>query len=401
MNPNIKIINFRKILDSRGEFSFECEITGESFLGRCSAPSGASVGKFEAVAYPKGVDASIKFASSKVVPKLLGVDVREQKKIDDILREEDGTDNFSNLGGNAAIAISIACAKASADFQGKQLFEVLGDGRWFSLPLSKIIGGGKHAVNSCDIQEFLVSPSNASKLYPALEANAAVHKKIKEKLKKMGRTLGRDDESGWVVRLKTEDALEMLSEVCQQVSSESGLKVDVGVDMAASSLFDGKRYIYEVDQRKLDEGGQIDFVLELIKKFKLFYVEDALQEENFEGFAELTGKARNCLICGDDLFVTNKNRLEMGVKMHSCNSLIIKPNQIGTLTQLAETVAYAKKNGYECIASHRSGETCDSAIAHIAVAHGCKMLKTNVVGGERNAKFNEMIRIGERVKKWI
>jgi len=401
MKPEVKKINFRKILDSRGDFSFECEIAGESFLGRASAPSGASVGKFEAVSYPGSVDASIKFANSNVIQKLIGVDVREQKKIDAILREADGTNNFSKLGGNAAIAISLACAKASANLQGKQLFEILGEGRWFPLPLSKIIGGGKHAVNACDIQEFLVFPSSAKNLYPALQANVSVHKKIKEKLRKRGVTLGRDDESGWVVKLKTEEALEMLSEACQQASSETGLKVDIGLDMASSSLFENGKYVYEVDGKELDKGRQIEFVLELIKKFKLGFVEDPLHEDDFEGFAELTGKAGKCLICGDDLFVTNKSRLETGVKMRACNSLIIKPNQIGTITQVAETVNYAKKNGYACIASHRSGETCDSSISHVAVAFDCKMLKTNVVGGERNAKFNEIARIGEKIGRWL
>lgn len=256
-------------------------------------------------------------------------------------------------------------------------------------------------MNSCDIQEFLVFPSNAKDLYPALQANVSVHRKIKEKLKKRGVTLGRDDESGWVARMKTEEALEMLSEACQQASSETGLKVVIGVDMASSSLFDGGKYTYEVDGRKLERGEQIELVLELIKKFKLGYVEDPLHEEDFEGFAELTSKAGNCLICGDDLFVTNRSRLETGVKTRACNSLIIKPNQIGTLTQVAETVNYAKEHEYVCIASHRSGETCDSFISHVAVAFDCRMLKTNVVGGERNAKFNELIRIGERIGKWL
>lgn len=395
----IKEIKLRKILDSRGNFSVECEVVGDSFFGRCSAPSGASVGKYEAVAYPKGVDDSIEFAKANLLPKLIGVDVTQQRKIDSIIREADGTDNFSKLGGNTAIAISTACAKASANFQGKQLFEILGDGRNFPLPLSKIIGGGKHAVNSCDIQEFLVVPVNAKKLYPALQANVAVHKKVKEKLKERGASLGRDDESGWVAKLKTEEALEILSEACESVSSEFGVEVAVGLDLAASSFFEDGKYVYEVDKRKLDRGEQIEFVLELIRKYKLVFVEDALHEEDFEGFAELTSKAK-CIICGDDLFVTNRKRLERGVRMKACNALIIKPNQIGTLTQVEETVRYAKQNNYTCIASHRSGETCDSAISHVAVAHGCRMLKTNVIGGERNAKFNELIRIGERIG-WV
>jgi len=401
MDPKIKNIVLRKILDSRGNFSFECEVAGDSFFGRCSAPSGASVGKFEAVAYPKSVDASIEFAKSRVVPKLAGMDVREQKRIDSLLRETDETDNFSNLGGNAAIAISLACAKASARLQGKQLYETLGKGRWFPLPLSKIIGGGKHAVNSCDIQEFLVFPSNAKKIYPALKANVSVHKKVKERLKQTGVTLGRDDESGWVVKLKTEEALEILSQVCEEAGSETGLKIDIGLDMASSSLFEDEKYIYEVDGRRLDKGEQLDFALDLIGRFKIAFLEDPLQEEDFDGFAELTKKAKDCLICGDDLFVTNKSRLDEGVKKKACNSLIIKPNQIGTLTQLEDTVRYAKENNYACIASHRSGETCDSSISHIAVAFDCKMLKTNVVGGERNTKFNEIIRIGERIGSWI
>jgi len=217
----------------------------------------------------------------------------------------------------------------------------------------------------------------------------------------MGVTLGRDDESGWVVKLKTDNALEIISEACEQASQETGVKVEMGLDMAASSLFEDGKYVYEVDGRKLDGGEQLDFVLELIKKFKLYYVEDGLQEEDFEGFAELTSKAGNCLICGDDIFVTNKKRLEEGVRKHACNSLILKPNQIGTLTKLDETAKYAKENGYTCVASHRSGETCDHAISHLAIAYDCKMLKTNVVGGERNAKFNEIIRIGERIGKWI
>lgn len=400
MNPKIKEIKLRKVLDSRGNFSVECDVIGESFFGRCSAPSGASVGKFEAVAYPKGVDASIEFAKKKAIPKLVGIDVRDQGRVDSTLREVDGTENFSNLGGNTAIAISIACARASANLQGKPLFELLGKGRAFPLPLSKIIGGGKHAVNSCDIQEFLAVPTDAKKLYPALQVNIAIHKKVKEKLKGKGLTVGRDDESGWVAKLKTEDALDMLSDACESAGSEWGVKAGIGMDLAASSFFENGRYVYETDGRKLDEGEQIDFVLELIRKYRVVYVEDPLHEEDFEGFAEITAKAKGCIICGDDIFVTNKSRLEKGVNMKACNALIIKPNQIGTLTQTEETVSYAKRNGYTCIASHRSGETCDSSISHLAVAYGCRMLKTNVVGGERNEKFNEMIRIGERLG-WV
>ena len=402
MDSKIKKIKLRKILDSRGNPTVECEIYSVSTFSTCSAPSGASVGKFEAVAYPNGVDKAIEYANSNLLPKLIGADFCEQRNIDHLLREIDGTENFSKIGGNVAMVISIACAKLAAYSKEIQLFEYLGNGRNFPLPLSKIIGGGKHALNSCDIQEFLSVPTNAKKIYPALEANLAIHKKVAEVIvRKTTQAVGRDDESGWVARLKTEEALEILSSVCEAVSDEKGIKVMTGLDVAANSLFDGKGYMYKLDGKKFSKGEQIDFILELIKKFNLAYVEDPLYEEDLGGFAELTKKAKNCLICGDDIFVTNKKKLELGVKSKACNSIVIKPNQIGTLSDLADTVKYAKENNYTPIASHRSGETCDDYLAHIAVAYECKMLKTNVVGGERNTKFNEIIRIGERIGKWV
>lgn len=401
MGSKVRKIILRKILDSRGNPTVECEIYSDSTFSRCSAPSGASVGKFEAVAYPKGIDAAMEFANSHLLPKLLGADVYGQKNIDRIIKDVDGTENLSKIGGNVAMTVSVACAKLAANLKGVQLFEYLGKGRSFPLPLSKIIGGGKHALNSCDIQEFLCVPLSTKKIHQALEANLAVHKKAAEMItKKINQAVGRDDESGWVARLTTEEALEILSSACEAISDEKGVKIRAGLDVAANSLFDGENYIYKLDGKKFSKGEQIDFILELIRKFNLTYVEDALHEDDFDGFAELTKRAKNCLICGDDLFVTNKKRLELGVKMKACNSIIIKPNQIGTLSDLIDTVGYAKENDYSLIASHRSGETCDDYLAHIAVAYDCRMLKTNVVGGERNTKFNEIIRIGEKIGKW-
>ena len=398
----IEKIIFRKVFDSRGNPAVECDVLVEGGAwGRCSAPSGASVGRWEAVAYPKNVDEAIAFAKKNLVQRLMGIDAEDQEQVDAVLREVDGTRNFARLGGNVAVAVSIACAKAAARANGEELYAHLGEGRSFPLPLSKIIGGGKHAHNASDIQEFLAVPVSARTLYDAIDANVRVHKlTAKLIVAKTNQALGRDDESGWVAKLKTTHALDILSKACEKVSRETGVVVKPALDIAASSLFDGKKYVYRLDKKKLSKEQQIEFVEKLIDDYDLAYVEDPLHEEDFDGFAELTRRAGDCIVCGDDIFVTNANRLERGAHHGSGNAVIIKPNQIGTLTDLRKTIETAEEHEYEKIASHRSGETCDTAIAHIAVAFGCRMLKTNVVGGERNEKFNELIRIGEKLR-WL
>lgn len=387
----------RKIYDSRGSAAIECDVHAGSAFARASAPAGASTGKNEALAYPKGFDEALRVAKNRVVPHLVGADAADQAGIDALLHEIDATENFSIIGGNPAIAISLACAKAAANAAGRQLYGYIAalagsKSLALPLPLSKIIGGGKHALNACDIQEFLAIPQRAKTMQDAIETNAAVHKSAAQRIKqRTGAALGRDDESGWVAKLGTEEALDVLAAACEEHGAKPAL------DIAASSLYDGKtkRYVYAQDKKALDEGEQLDFVHYLIKKYKLAYVEDAFNEDAFAAFAELTKKAGSCLVCGDDLFVTNKKLLQKGIAQNACNSIIIKPNQIGTLSDTIEAAKLALASGYVPVASHRSGETCDTSIAHIAVALRCPLLKTNVVGGERVEKFNELVRIEE------
>jgi enolase len=400
----ISIVNVRarKVFDSRGSETIEVEIITERGIGRSSAPSGASKGKWEVKSYPQGgVDESIKIIREKVAPRIVGISLEDTSKIDNILHEIDGTSDFSNLGGNAAYAISLASAKAGAASIGIPLFKYIEEREAYNLPypLGNVIGGGLHAKGEkTDIQEFLVLPTHAETLVDAAAANIKVHREVGRLIERKGIILsGKGDEGAWVAPLKTEDALEILSEACETVSNETGVTLRIGIDVASSSIWNEKEkvYIYQKDARKLDEGEQIDFILDLIRKFKLAYVEDPFHEESFEAFAELTYKAKRTIICGDDLFTTNIERLKRGVETKSGNAIIIKPNQIGTLTDALKTVELAKRSNYIPIVSHRSGDTCDAEISHLAVAVDAPIIKLGVLGGERTSKVNELIRVGE------
>ena len=269
-------------------------------------------------------------------------------------------------------------------------------------PLGNVIGGGKHATGrATDIQEFLTLPLGADSFSAAVEANAMVHRKLKKILGELDATFtgGKGDEGAWAPNISNDEALEAISSACREVSEELGFECRVGVDVAASSLWDSERnvYVYERDGVERDPGEQIEYILNLIEKYNLVYVEDPLHEDDFEGFKELTSKSRGCLICGDDLFVTNVNRLQRGILIHAGNAIIIKMNQIGTLTDTWKTTQLAQENGYVPVVSHRSGETEASHIAHLAVALNAPIIKTGVVGGERIAKLNELIRIEEEL----
>jgi enolase len=414
MSAIIKSIVARKILDSRGNPTIEVDVAARdeskkiSGFGRAAAPSGASKGRHEVVAFPAGgVDASVRAMEKLVAPKLVGVVVDEQEKIDSLLHKVDGTLNFSKIGGNAAVAVSIAVAKAAASSRGVSLFRYLGGGRATKLPypLGNVLGGGAHAGKMApDIQEFIAIPVGAKKFVDAASANTQVHRKVRELIEIKDKTFtgGKGDEGAWAPNLDNLAALEVVFEACEEVTDEVGFKVRPALDIAASSLYDEKKqmYVYEREGKSRDAGEQIDFVVGLIDKFKLFYVEDPLHEEDFDGFAELTRRVgKKCLICGDDLFVTNVERIQKGIKAGAANAVLIKPNQIGTLGDTLEAIELAKRHRYVPVISHRSGETPDETIAHLAVARGCPVIKTGVVGGERIAKLNELIRIEEELGK--
>lgn len=396
----IEDVQARKVMDSRGNFTVEVEIYTKAGFGRCSAPSGASRGRYEVVAFPEGgVEKSILEIEETLAPELIGMYAEEQEVIDKIIKEVDGTNNFSNIGGNAAVAVSLANAKAAASSHNLSLFQYIGGAFSTELPypLGNIIGGGAHAEGATDIQEFLVIPIGAKNILEAVAANSAVHKYAKEILIKRGYIpLGKGDEGAWAPNIRDIEALEVLSEACEKVYDENGVKVKLGIDVAASELWNARegKYIYKNEGVKRDREEQMEYISQLAKEFEIYYIEDPLEQNDFEGFAELTKRIK-ALICGDDLYVTNVERLEMGLEKGSTNAILIKPNQCGTLTDTFKAVSLAKSKEIVPVFSHRSGETTDETISHLAVGFRCPIIKTGVVGGERIAKLNELIRIEE------
>ena len=403
MSTVIEDVTARRIFNSRGEETLEVDVTTTAGFGRASAPSGASRGKAEVVPYPEGgVDQATRKVEELIAPELIGVNAEEQEQIDILLHKIDGTKDFRNIGGNTAYSVSLATADAASSSYGIPLFQQLAGYLTSELPypLGNVLGGGRHAHGKTpDIQEFLVLPLKAKSFTEAAKANVMVHRRVGSLLKKSDRSFtgGRGDEGAWAPSMENEDALQIMMKACEKISDEFGVKCGVGVDMAASTLWrpKQKQYVYARDGVKRTAGEQVDFVLRLIKDYSLIYVEDPFREEDFESFAELTKRVKKCLIIGDDLFVTNKQRLAHGVKVGAANAVIIKTNQVGTLTDAWETTKMARKAQYVPVMSHRSGETTDVHIAHLAVAFQCPLIKTGVIPGDRAAKINELIRVEE------
>jgi len=402
----IKSLSARKIFNIRGEETIEIDVATKNGCGRASAPAGASRGKGEAIPYPKGeVDEAVRKVKQVIAPKMIGADSQKQEQIDALLHKIDGTSDFRHIGGNTAYAISLATAEAAAISQGIPLLQHLAGKLANELPhpLGNVLGGGKHArARAPDIQEFLALPIKVNSFFEAVKSNILVHRLVGSSLEKKDPTFtgGRTDEGAWAPNLRNEDALEIVTAACEQISDETGVKCGVGMDMAASSFWNHEEdYIYKRDNVKKDSGEQLDFVIRLINNYKLVYVEDPFHEEDFNNFALLTRKVENCLICGDDLFVTNKKRLQKGIEMGAANATIIKGNQVGTLTDAWEATQLAQRAGYLPIMSHRSGETTEAHIAHLSVAFRCPIIKAGVVEGARTAILNELIRIEEMLKE--
>ena len=404
MNSIIEDVQVRKILDSRGNPTIEVDVLTWNSSGRAAAPSGASTGSREVVSFPDGgVDTVVSEMEDFIASELIGMDAEDIETIDEVLKEIDGTDNLSAIGGNTTVAISMAVAKAAASSYNMPLYKYIGGNLVNELPfpLGNMMNGGAHAgVNAPDIQEFLVVPIGATNVSDAIFANASVHRKLKEliQIKDSNFTGGKGDEGGWVPNITNADALEIQAQACEEVGDEVGIEIRPSLDMAASELWDAnkQKYVYAQDGIERDTGDQIDFVKDIIETYNMFYVEDPFDESDFDGFAQLTAKVgKKCLICGDDLFVTNKELLAKGIEMNAANAIIIKPNQIGSLSETYATVKLAKENGIVPVVSHRSGETTDETIAHLAVGFGAPMIKTGAIGGERIAKLNELIRIEE------
>jgi enolase len=408
----IEDVWIRKIFTGRGDVAVEVELTvedpssGEVLVARAAAPAGASRGMHEVAYFPEGgVDAALAAFEKLVAPEVVGLDVTEPYVVDGKLEEIDGTPRFERIGGAVAVATSFAAAEAGAAALGIPLFAFIGGAyaRKLPLPLGNVIGGGKHSRGlGPDIQEFLVIPLNPPDIFTAVYANVEVHKRALKQILKVDSSFtgGKNDEGAWTPRISSRTALKILKEVVAEVGGELGVEIGLGVDIAASSLWNGERYVYKNEGVERGPREQLEFVTKLIEEFDLVYVEDPFHEEDFQSFAELTDKYRDRLIVGDDLFVTNPTRIREGGKLKAATGVIVKPDQIGTLLRAHQAVITAREYGMTPVVSHRSGDTEYKTLAHIAVGFGADVIKTGIMGGERTAKLNELIRLGDYLGKW-
>ena len=401
--PLISSLKGRIVYNSRGSKSIEIDvITDNKFLGRACAPSGASVGSHEV---PSFVDNNAeitlqKFDSYKI--KFVGVDASDSDAINQIFRNIDSSDNYSEVGGSVAYGVSIASAASASLSLDIPLFALLNkQGPYrFPYPLGNILGGGAHAgPGTPDIQEVLVCPIGSKTINEALETNFKIHKDVRILLEKKDKnfTYGRGDEGAWAPNLNNDDAVSIVAQAVEDSGLRLGKDIALGIDFASSSLWDPKRKTYDYSRQGLvrTTQEQMDFVEDLIKNYRLIYAEDPVNEDDFESMATITKRNNNCFITGDDMLVTKSERVDEARKYGACNAAILKVNQAGTLYDALDFANTCTKNNIRIITSHRSGESIDSHISHIAVATASKMIKTGVVGGERVSKLNELLRLSE------
>ncbi|MGQ9479117.1 MAG: phosphopyruvate hydratase [Thermoproteota archaeon] len=407
----IKRVHGREILDSRGNPTVEAvvELEGGS-SGRVGVPSGASTGKYEAVElrdgetkrfHGRGVSKAVNNINDIIGPALKGLDSRNQGEIDRKMLELDGTSNKSRLGANAILAVSLSNAIAAANAEGKELYEHLWNGNVLPVPLMNVINGGKHAGNDLSIQEFMIIPAGFKDFPSALRAGVEVYHTLKSVIsKKYGRSsINVGDEGGFAPPLnRSEQALELLTQAIEETGYSSS-EVLLGIDAASSSFYDESSRKYGIDGKMLTSGELLDHYLELASRFRLRSIEDPFEENDFDSFTEITKRIGSSVqIVGDDLFVTNKERLKTGIEMKAGNALLFKLNQCGSLTESIETFRLAVENNYRVIVSHRSGETEDTYISDIAVAFNAGQIKTGApCRGERTAKYNRLLRICEQL----
>ena len=399
----ITSIKGRIIHDSRASKTIEVDVISDNrYLGRTSAPSGASVGKYESVSFPKGGPKESLRILNENSKKFLELEPSDLKSIDEVLKSIDMTPNYSKIGGGLAYAITIASMESASKAVEKQLFELISKQNEyrFPIPIGNILGGGAHAgPGTPDIQEILISAPGAKTIRDAIETNFKVHKELRNVIEKTDPsfTNGRGDEGGWAPKCDNEKALELCAKACENLGYTLGKEVSLGVDFASSTQWNEERHLYEYERAGFENTPekQIEFAANLIEKYKLIYAEDAVHEEAFDSMAELVSKFPETMIVGDDLTVTNKDILKKAIKNKSCNAAILKVNQAGSLYDALEFAKVADDNNIKLITSHRSGESIDSQISHIGIGTNSKMLKVGIVGGERVAKLNELIRLSE------
>jgi enolase len=393
----------RIIFNSRGSETIEVDvITDGKHLGRAASPSGASVGTLECQSFPmNSPQRAIEFFEENK-SKFLGVTADDPEALHSIMKEVDPSPSYSKLGGSIAYALSIASVDSAANAAHLPLFKLLNkNGPYrFPFPLGNVLGGGAHAgPGTPDIQEVLVLPIGASNIVEALKMNFKVHREVRNIIEKYDTkfTYGRGDEGAWAPNVSNDEALQITEKAIGNAGFDLGRNVAMGIDFASSSLWNDKveKYDYSRKGSALSPGEQIDYVDNLIKSYKLLYVEDPVNEEDFSGMSLLTNANPGCFVTGDDLLVTNISRLAIASKLKACSGAILKVNQAGSLYDALLFANGCKREGVGIITSHRSGESTDSHIAHISIATSSKMIKTGILGGERIAKLNELLRIRE------
>ncbi len=412
--PNITSIHAREVLDSRGNPTIEVEIYTESgAFGRAIVPSGASTGEYEAVELRdgdkgrylgKGVLKAVNNVNEIIAPALIGYDVTMQAFLDKLMIELDGTPNKGKLGANAILGVSLAAARAAADYVGLPLYLYLGgfNAKVLPTPMMNIINGGSHADNSIDFQEYMILPIGAKTFREALQVGAEVYHSLKKVLHAKGFNTAVGDEGGYAPDLQSNEAgIEAIIEAIKKAGYVPGKDVAIGMDVAASEFYNAEKKVYELEGegKTFTNKELVEFYVGLVEKYPIVTIEDGLDQNDWEGWAYLTERlGKKIQLVGDDLFVTNTERLAMGIEKGIANSILIKVNQIGTLTETFNAIEMAKNAGYTAVVSHRSGETEDSTIADISVATNAGQIKTGSLSRtDRIAKYNQLLRIEEEL----
>ncbi len=414
MFTTIVDIQAREILDSRGNPTVEVDVVlDDGALGRAAVPSGASTGAHEAIELRdtkakrymgKGVLRAVKNVNEVIAPEVLGMDAAQQEELDMLLIELDGTPNKAKLGANAILGVSLAAAKAAAESAGLPLYRYLGgcNANLLPVPMMNIVNGGKHADNNVDFQEFMIMPIGAKSFPDALRMGAETFHTLKKVLSKKGYATSVGDEGGFAPQLKSnEEALEVVMQAIKQAGYKPGKEIAIALDPAASEMFDGKtksyRFFKSAPKKKISSDALVSHWAKWVAKYPIISIEDGLAEDDWAGWTKLKKKLGDKIqLVGDDLFVTNTTRLARGIKLDCANSILIKLNQIGTLTETFEAIMMARRAGWTAVISHRSGETEDSTIADLAVATGVGQIKTgSLCRTDRICKYNQLLRINE------
>ena len=405
-------IHAREILDSRGTPTVEADVVLQSgAFGRAAVPSGASTGAHEAVELRdgdkkrfggKGVEKAVKNVNDEIYDALAGLDAEDQIAIDQAMIDLDGTENKGRLGANAILAVSLAVAKAQAEEAGLPLYRYLGGtmARTLPVPMMNILNGGKHADNPIDIQEFMIMPVSASSIREAIRMGSEIFQTLKKNLKAAGQNTNVGDEGGFAPNLKSaEEALTFIVNAIKDAGYKPGDDVVLAIDAASSEFYENGKYEMKGEGKSYTNAQMVEFYKDLCSRFPIFSIEDGMSEDDWEGWKMLTDALGDKIqLVGDDLFVTNPKRLAMGIEKGVANSILVKVNQIGSLTETMRAVDLAQRNKYTAVLSHRSGETEDTTIADIAVATNCGQIKTGSMSRtDRMAKYNQLIRIEEEL----